>query len=86
MYQLTIQNNVYNFKTKDEGLSALLSRWYYEQFPYRWHRNDGGYDVIHEDWLGDYNYRRHTLLPRLEKEFDESGSVILDGLCLTYVD
>ena len=81
MYQLTIGKTQLQFDTKEEGLTALLSKWYHDRFPYRW-REDGKNLIIADDWIGDYISRCKKLLPKLEADLTETGVTSLDAIKL----
>ena len=81
-YQLIINNIKLNFETKEEGLNALISKWYYDRFPYRWYTDMYGNTLIKDDWIGEYNHRRGPLMERLSRQLDVHGCATLDGFKL----
>lgn len=86
MYQLTVGNNKLKFETKEHGVKALVSKWYYDRFPYRWHTDMWGNTLISDDWIGEFNHRCETLLPRLNDELTKNGFVTFGGLKLEQVE
>jgi len=86
MYQLTVGNTKLKFETKEQGLKALISKWYYDRFPYRWYTDMWGNTLITDEWLGEFNHRCEMVLPRLNNELMETGHVAFNGLTLDQIE
>ena len=86
MYQLTVGNTKLKFETKTEAINAMLSKWYYDRFPYRWYTDMWGNTLITDDWIAEYNHRREKLWPRFETALAETGVITFDGLKVEQID
>lgn len=84
-YQLQFNNTKLTFKTETQGLNALISKWYYDKFPYRWHNDPYGNTVLNDDFLAEYNKRKLHLIETFQPKLREYGIIQFEGYTLSVV-